>query len=157
VQIPRIVALALIGIMLSSSSVSVADGYTVWLDINEINTMNDQNYDQQFYNINLKDTVAASLSNKKISGPAQTLKIKLVDSVSAFINVLDQPSEERFPSKIISIKLSDGVNANITDYNNADSKIVHIKHTDERKALWERIFPLDRIRNKMIIAYHISN
>jgi len=78
VRTPRIVALALIGIMLSSSSVSVADGYTVWLDINEINSINDQNNDQQFYNINLKDGVAASLSQKKISGPAQTLKIKFV-------------------------------------------------------------------------------
>ncbi len=52
--------------MLSSSSVSVADGYTVWLNINEISSINDQNNDQRFYNINLKDAVSASLSHKKI-------------------------------------------------------------------------------------------
>ena len=75
--------------MLSSSSVSVADGYTVWLNINEINLINDQNNDQRFYNINLKDGVSSSLSQKKISGSAQTLKIKLVDSAFAFINAVD--------------------------------------------------------------------
>jgi len=115
--------------MLSSSSVSVADGYIVWLNIHEINPINDQNYDQQFYNINLKDSVAASLSYKKISGPAQTLKIKLIDSVFTYINDVDQASEERFLSKTISIKLSDGVHANITDYTVDNSKIVHIKQT----------------------------
>jgi len=40
----------------------------VWLDISKINPINDQNYDQQFYNINLKDVVAASLSQNKIDG-----------------------------------------------------------------------------------------
>ena len=56
-QKSRILALALIGIMLSSSSVSVADAYTIWLEPNEFNPNNDQKIEQQFYNINLNANI----------------------------------------------------------------------------------------------------
>jgi len=151
----RIVALALIGIMLSSSSVSVADGYTIWLDIREINPVNDQKTEQEFYNINLNDGVSVKISEKKINGGSHPYKIKLFDSSSVFINQAGKTDEIHPQSKIISINLSDGIKTKSTKSDNDDSKIVHIKQADERKALWERIFPLDRIRNGVKSFYQI--
>ncbi|MGI0064133.1 MAG: LamG-like jellyroll fold domain-containing protein, partial [Nitrosopumilaceae archaeon] len=36
---------------------------------------------------------------------------------------------------------------NTTDFGNNDDRIILIKQTNDKKALWERIFPLERIRN----------
>jgi len=158
VQTSRIVALALIGIMLSSSSLSVANGYTIKLDISKINIINDQNYDQQFYKINLNDGVSASYNQKKFSGQPQPYKIKLFDGASIineYGKQVDHSYKKQSASKTISINISDGVGTDTTDYNNDNSKIIHIKNTDERKALWERIFPLDRIRNGVKSFYQI--
>jgi len=130
VRTPRIVALALIGILLSSSSVSLASGYTVWLDIGKINSINDQNYDQQFYNINLKDAVSASLSQKKFSDGSHVYKIKLFDSTSVFLNQPGQTDEEQLVSKIISVNLADGMQTKSIRYSDDNSKIVYIKHAD---------------------------
>ena len=70
-QIPRIVALALIGIMLSSSSVSVADGYTVWLTIHEINTPESLMVlaKPEIYKIKLHDATEFSISKKTVGIP----------------------------------------------------------------------------------------
>jgi len=66
VQNSRIVALALIGIMLSSSSVSVADGYTIWLDIHEKNSSQSLMVlaEPEIYKIKLKDSTEFRMSKK---------------------------------------------------------------------------------------------
>src|SRR3989304_467485 len=155
---PRIVALALISIMLSSSSFSVADGYTIWFEVKEINAVTTPNSNEQFYKINLKDAISARLSQHYFDYP-QPYKIKLFDSASVFINDknkrVDQTIEEQILSKIISVNLADGIGTNTTDYDKDYSKIVLIKQDDDRKALWERIFPLDRIRNGIKSFYKI--
>ncbi|MFB5631677.1 MAG: hypothetical protein ACE5RN_08845, partial [Nitrosopumilaceae archaeon] len=145
-QKSRILALALIGIMLSSSSVSVADGYTIWLDTNKINSINFQKNEQRFYNINLIDGVAVNNNQKKFSEEPNEYKIKLYDSTSVKIN--KEIDDNKFPLKTFYINLGDGIKGNSSDFGGEeDSKIILIKQADERKALWERIFPLDRIRN----------
>jgi len=179
VQNSRIVALALIGIMLSSSSVSVADGYTVWLEISEIKSSHELLFSAipQIYKINLLDATEFSMSKNTVGKPESHV-INLVDGVSgsfankvydkgmpyqiklfdgsavSTINDANEPSFNNKNQKIISINLSDGVNSDISG-NDADSKIVRIKQADERKALWERIFPLDRIRNGVKSFYQI--
>src|SRR3972149_8736809 len=154
----RIVALALISIMLSSSSFSVADGYTIWFEVMEINAVTTPNSNEQFYKINLKDVISARLSQHYFDYP-QPYKIKLFDSASVFINDknkrVDQTITEQIPSKIIFVNLADGIGTNTTDYDKDYSKIVLIKQDDDRKALWERIFPLDRIRNGIKSFYKI--
>src|SRR3989304_6978783 len=154
----RIVALALISIMLSSSSFSVADGYTIWFEVKEINAATTHNSNEQFYKINLNDAISARLSQHYFDDP-QPYKIKLFDSASVFINDknkrVDQTIGEQISSKIISVNIADGVGTNTTDYNKDNSKIVLIKQDDDRKALWERIFPLDRIRNGIKSFYKI--
>src|SRR3970282_1940707 len=154
----RIIALALISIMLSSSSFSVADGYTIWFEVKEINAVTTHNSNEQFYKINLNDAISARLSQHYFDYP-QPYKIKLFDSASVFINDknkrVDQTIGEQISSKIISVNIADCVGTNTTDYNKDNSKIVLIKQDDDRKALWERIFPLDRIRNGIKSFYKI--
>ena len=146
----RIVALALISIILSSSSFSVADGYTVWLEVSDIKAAKqDFSNESNFYKINLIDDVTASLTNNLIQKQSP-YKIKLFDSASVLIydsnNKVDQ-FKEKFLSEKITVRLTDGIKINNTDFDDEDSRIVLIKQNNDRKALWERIFPLDRIRN----------
>ena len=70
----RILALALIVSMLSSSSFSVADGYTITLDVNKIDV---QNFDQQYYKINLNDAVSAKNNQKMFSGQPQFYRSRI--------------------------------------------------------------------------------
>jgi len=71
VQKLRIVALALIGIMLSSSSVSVADGYTIWLDINVINSSQSSmvSAKPEIYKIKLFDSTESSMMKNTFDIP----------------------------------------------------------------------------------------
>jgi len=178
VQKSKIVALALIGIMLSSSSVSVADGYTVWLTIHENNSSQSLmvSAKPEIYKIKLIDSTEFSISKKTVDIPesyvanlndgvtgsfvnkvydkGKPYEINLFDGVLSAINGVQQQSFNNKNPKIISINLFDGINADISVPDD-DSKIVHIKHADERKALWERIFPLDRIRNSVKSFYQI--
>src|SRR3989337_1129201 len=144
--------------MLSSSSFSVADGYTIWFEVKEINAVTTHNSNEQFYKINLNDAISSRLSQQYFDYP-QPYKIKLFDSASVFNNDknkrLDQTIGEQILSKIISVNLADGIGTNTTDYDKDYSKIVLIKQDDDRKALWERIFPLDRIRNGIKSFYKI--
>ncbi|MGI0076893.1 MAG: LamG-like jellyroll fold domain-containing protein, partial [Nitrosopumilaceae archaeon] len=144
-----IVALALISIILSSSSFSVADGYTIWVEVNDIKSAKqDFKNESKFYNINLVDNVRASLTNNKILDHS-SYEIKLFDAVSILLHDNDQVDQikENSESKNISIDLSDGIQTDTTNFNNDDNKIILIKQNNDKKALWERIFPLDRIRN----------
>src|SRR3972149_1643672 len=177
----RIVALALISSMLSSSSFSVADGYTIWFEVKEINAVTTHNSNEQFYKINLKDQTLAN-TNDKFAGlsipyrinladgvssritedlfeKGKPYHINLIDTISAIINNDDAQLKHQLTKendqRSISVNLADGVGTNTTDYNKDDSKIVLIKQNDERKALWERIFPLDRIRNGIKSFYKI--
>ena len=70
-QQSKIVALAIIGIMLSSSSVSVADGYTIWLTIHEINPSQSLMVvaKPEIYKIRLKDSTEFSMSKKTVGVP----------------------------------------------------------------------------------------
>ena len=71
--------------MLTSSSVSVADAYTIWTDVNEINgvsTLIDSK--NKFFKIKLFDKTAAG-SNEQFSGMSIPYKINLFDGVSAKI------------------------------------------------------------------------
>jgi len=146
----RIVALALISIILSSPSFSVADGNTVWFEISDIKAaQQDFRNESTFYKINLIDDVAASLTNNNNFQPSP-YKIKLFDDASILLNDpnnrVDQ-TNEKFSSEKITVRLSDGIKTNTTDFGDDDSKIVLIKQNSDKRALWERIFPLDRIRN----------
>src|SRR3990172_10744286 len=177
----RIVALSLISIMLSSSSFSVADGYTIWFEVKEINAVTTHNSNEQFYKINLKDQTLAN-TNDKFAGLSIPYRINLADGVSSritedlfekgkpyHINLIDTISAiinsdnaqrkhqltKENDQRDISVNIADGVGTNTTDYNKDNSKIVLIKQDDDRKALWERIFPLDRIRNGIKSFYKI--
>ena len=146
----RFVAIALISIILSSSSFSVVDGYTVWVDISDIKAAK-QDFENQskFYNINLIDNIQASLSEKEILDPS-SYEIKLSDGATILFNDYNEEVDqikENHSSEKIKINLSDSVQTNTTDFGNNDDKIILIKQTNDRKALWERIFPLERIRN----------
>src|SRR3972149_2827038 len=178
---PRIVALALISIMLSSSSFSVADGYTIWFEVKEINAVTTPNSNEQFYKINLKDNTLADTNDKfpRLSIPyrinlvdgissritsdvydkGKPYQINLIDGISAIIsndkNYQKQQLTTENNQKPISVNLADGIGTNTTDYDKDYSKIVLIKQDDDRKALWERIFPLDRIRNGIKSFYKI--
>ncbi len=139
----RIVALALIGIILSSSSLSVADAYTLSLNINTTPLVASQ---AQIYKINLIDDVSASLKDNQKDFPTP-YKIKLLDGVLAILNKPPDHEQNDNDIKLISVQVADGVGINSTKYYEDNNKIILIKNNDERKALWERIFPLDRIRN----------
>ena len=125
-QQSRIVALALIGIMLSSSSVSVADGYTVWLEISEIKASQPLMVlaKQQIYKLKLFDSTEFSISKNTVDIPDSHLinikdsatgsffnmvydkgipyQIKLFDSTISAINDVQEQSFSNKNSKIIS-------------------------------------------------------
>src|SRR3989304_6057 len=154
----RIVALALISIMLSSSSFSVADGYTIWFEVKEINAVTTPNSNEQFYRVNLVDGVSSRITSD-VYDKGKPYQINLIDGISALIsndkNYQKQQLTTENNQKPISVNLSDGIGTNTTDYDKDNSKIVLIKQDDDRKALWERIFPLDRIRNGIKSFYKI--
>ncbi len=145
----RIVALALIGILLSSSLVSVANAYTITFAISEINGNTVHNFIQpSLYQMDLFDGVDASL-DKKTNNP---FRINLFDGILSSLDKNynpEQKNEDKPNLRIISVKLKDGVAAKIPSYvHDGDTvKIVSIKQDHDRRALWERIFPLERIRN----------
>ena len=82
---PRIVALALISIVLSSSSFSVADGYTIMVEVKDIKSAkHDFKNESNYYKINLIDNVKSSLINNAFLNPL-AYKIKLFDSASVLL------------------------------------------------------------------------
>src|SRR3972149_217508 len=81
----RIVALALISIMLSSSSFSVADGYTIWFEVKEINAETTPNSNEQFYKINLLDGVSSRITSD-VYDNGKPYQINLIDGILAIIS-----------------------------------------------------------------------
>jgi len=152
----RILALALIGIMLSSTSIPVIDASTIAFEISNVNAIAEYRIIQpNEYKINLFDGVKARLDNNFNDYNDQQYKIKLFDGVAIKFfdanNGIDQSyPQEMVNSRIISVQLNDGVGAtSVRDHNDNDRfvKIISIKQDHDRRALWERIFPLDRIRS----------
>ena len=148
-QKSRIVAIALISIILSSSSFSVVDGNTVWLQ----KTSKDLKNESKSYKIILVDNAAASIDKKSIEIP-QPYQINLIDAVSASIsdniydkdpiyqiNIFDgilsalnndnkniyQKQKISLHQEKININLSDGISSDTTDFDDNDSKIILIK------------------------------
>jgi len=147
----RILALALIGIILSSSSLSVADAYTISFSVKNINAVPLVIASPKNYKINLVDDVA-TLFTKYDGHP---YKIKMFDGIYAKLNNNDQVDDKIPYPKLISVNISDVVGINSTDYKNDDNRIILIKQNNDKKALWERIFPPDRIRNGIKSFYKI--
>src|SRR3972149_4032724 len=158
----RIVAIALIGIILSSS-VSVADGYTITLNVKEINEKIQKNEKTvlQLVKVNIFDGVDTSLFNFYDNViPQIPYKINLLDGLRtknlAYDNngILKNNANDRLQSKTLSINLVDGVGAITNDYDhNNDIRIIKIKQDHDKKAIWESIFPLERIRNNIRSLY----
>ena len=161
-QQSRIVALALIGIMLSSSSVSVADGYTVWLEISEIKASQASMVSEklQIYKIKLHDATEFSMSKNTVDIPESHV-INLIDGVTgSFVNKV---YDKGLP---FQIKLFDGSavstlnDVNEQSFNIKNKKIVAGLHTfalrtdDKTISLDFRTY-LTSIRfvKKQIIAY----
>ncbi len=151
----RILALALIGIMLSSTSFPVTDAATIAFEVNEVNATAEYRIIQpNQYKINLFDGVNARLANNFNDYNDQQYKIKLFDGVAIkFFDVNNEAEQsyrqEMSNSRIISVQLYDDVGTTSvnSDDNDRFVKIISIKQDHDRKALWERIFPLDRIRS----------
>ncbi len=148
----RIIALALIGIILSSSSLSVADAYTISFSVKNVNTAPLVVASPKNYKIDLVDDVSTLLT--KYDG--YPYKIKMYDGIYAKLNNNYDQVDDKIPNqKLISVNISDVVGINSTDYKNDEKRIILIKQNVDRKALWERIFPLDRIRNGIKSFYKI--
>ena len=64
----KILALFLIGIILSSSSVSIAEAYTISFNVNTVSLVTAY---PQIYKINLIDDVSASFTNNQKDGTVQ--------------------------------------------------------------------------------------
>ncbi len=143
----RILALALIGVMLSSTSFPVTNAATIAFEINEVNAIAEYRIIQpNEYKINLFDGVNARLDNNYNDYNDQQYKIKLFDGVAIkFFNANDELDQsypqEMVNSRIISVQLNDGVGATSVNSDNNDRfvKIISIKQDHDRKALWERI------------------
>ena len=140
----RIVAIALIGIILSSSSISVADAYTISINVKEINeklTKSENTFPQNF-KVKIFDGVAGSLfNNNDYTISHKPYKIFLFDGMVANLlyNFNDEPHhnivDEIMPEPI-SVYLRDGVGVTINDSgNNNDVRIIKIKQDHDRKAL----------------------
>ena len=138
----RIVAIALIGIILSSS-VTVADGYTITINVKEINEKFSI-IDSHQYKIMLFDAVVAKLVDSNYFN-TDSYKINLLDGIGIRFSDEKYPVDRGIYKQIntISVELRDGVNT-LSDkyYNNNDIRIIKIKQDHDKKALWERIFPL---------------
>ncbi len=150
----RFVALALIVIMLSSPSISLADRNTIPFEINKVNAVEDYKAIlSKQYDIDLFDGVTTRLGNNLYHDSDKPYQIELYDGVS--IRFLDENEDvdpillQQIRSKTYSAQISDGVATKSNNFDNNDTyvKIVTIKLDHDRKALWERIFPLERIRN----------
>ncbi len=147
----RILALALIGFMLSSSSISVANGYTISFAVTEVNgTVVNTIIQPNHYKSILSDGIAASLGNQQYDR-GEPYRINLFDGILSILdkNYNDAHDKEKTNLRIISLEIADGVGATSAKYQNEDKfvKIISIKQDHDRRALWERIFPLDRIRS----------
>src|SRR3990172_9612735 len=149
----RIVAIALIGIILSSS-VSVADGYTITLNVKEINEKFPVINSHQ-YKIILFDAVVAKLVDSNYFN-TNSYKINLLDGIGIRISDENYPVDRGIYKQIntISVELIDGINTISDKYDpNNDIRIIKIKQDHDKKALWESIFPLERIRNNIRSLY----
>jgi len=148
----RIVAIALICIMLSSSSLSVANGFTISLAVTEVNgKIIHNNLQKTHFKIDLLDGVAASIDRQN---KEQTpFRFNLFDGIQSSLDNKQNDEQQEYETtnpRKFSVGLLDGVGATAVKYKNQDDKyvkIISIKLDHDRKALWERIFPLDRIRN----------
>ena len=160
----RIVALALISIMLTSTSISAADAYTISFTVSDVNAVS---YNQillpKLVQIDLLDGVTSThnsgLGNNE---EKQSQKLFLFDGIGTLsLNNFDgsnQNTHELSKLNRITVHLQDGVGTDTNDYEHDDVKIIKIKQDHDRKALWERIFPLDRIiNNKKTLYKEIQN
>ena len=148
-QKSRIVAIALISIILSSSSFSASDAYVIWSDNNDNHSLLMVTAQPQIYKIKLLDKTEASLI-KYYNELSKSHQINLYDGISSSaiddvndngkpyqINLYDgvfsllindngilNKQQNNLNQKNISVGLSDGVGTNTTDYNKENSKIV---------------------------------
>ena len=126
----RIVAIALISIILSSSSFSVADGYTVWVDISDIKSAKqDFKNESKFYNIDLIDGIAASIDENpnKISN---RYEINLIDDVSGISQNNANDNNQIFKINIFDGILSALNNNNAQHHIDSHSKNISINLSD---------------------------
>ena len=149
----RIVAIALIGIILSSS-ISVVDGYTVTINVKEINEKFPI-IDSHQYNIMLYDAVVVKLVDSNYFN-TNSYKINLLDGIGIKFSDDGYPVDPGIyaPSNTISVEIIDGLDTKSEHHDtNNDIKIIKIKQDHDKKALWERIFPLERIKNTIKSLY----
>jgi len=139
--------------MLSPTSISVVNGCTVSFSVTEVNgTVVNGFIQPNQYKLVLSDGIAASLGRDPNGQEQQPFRIDLFDGIFASYDKKyndNQNDNKKFNSRIISLQIADGVGtASIKQYNDETYvKIISIKQDHDRKALWERIFPLDRIRS----------
>ena len=156
----RIVALALISIILISPSLSAVNGYTISFNVSNVNAVTyNQIVTPKLIQINLIDGVSSSFDVGSKNNKEKQLKINLFDGIYTlqddnFKDKSNQFTPESYKSNVIPIKIKDGIGTDTNDYDNDEQiKIIKIKQDHDRKALWERIFPLDRIRNNENTPY----
>jgi len=124
--------------------------------VSDVNVFSDSG-NSNHYQIMLLDTVTANMFDKNYF-KTNPFKIILKDGMGVrLVNdnyPVDPDKHEQINQNIISINLEDGVETKTNYSNNDDTiKIIKIKQDHDRKALWERIFPLDRIRNNEKTLY----
>ena len=106
--------------MLSSSSVSVADAYTIWTDVNEINGVSTYSHSNN-YKIKLSDSTAAS-TDKKFTGFPTSYSVNLLDGITSIVS-----DDAYTKGKPIQINLFDGIlsvlNNNNKQIDNAQDNI----------------------------------
>jgi len=147
--------------MLSSTSISVANGYTVSFAVTEVNgtVVNGIILPKQ-YKLVLSDGIAASLARQPYEQEQQPFRIDLFDGIFASYDKKyndEQNDNKKFNSHVISLQIADGVGTSSIKQHNDERfvKIISIKQDHDRKALWERIFPLDRIRSEKQSLYKV--
>ena len=120
----RILALALIGIIWSSTPLSLADAYTISFSVNKLDTTPLVVGTPKNFQINLVDNVSTLLT--EYDGTDH--KIKIFDQISGKLDDKNNRANDKIPNqKLISIKIYDVVGTNSTDYNNDNRKIILIK------------------------------
>jgi len=119
----RLVALALIVIMLSSPSISLADRNTIPFEINEVNAV--ENYKailSKQYRIDLLDGVTTRLGNNLNDDSYKPYIIELSDGVSIKFQVENEDVDpillQKIRSKTFSIQLIDGVSTISNNFDN---------------------------------------
>ncbi len=158
----RILALILIGIMLSSTFIPFADAATIGFEITGVNGTPEYRIIQpNQYKLDLSDGIVASLGRQPYEQEQQPYRIDLFDGILASFdkkyNDL-QNDNKKLNSRMISVKLNDGVGtSSIKQHHDNDRfiKIISIKQDHDRKAIWERIFPADRIRSEEQSMYKV--